>query len=179
MDEKRKIHPSELNSLLHMAVDRHGLDPEKTYIEFTWWDNVFKPMTDFDCGMAGGKSWGLLVFGEENCNTFYKRSDGIVVPTGFWINKDAVYIDWVVHRPKTIKCLMDNQMLLADDEVRFLFANSPINYYVGINPFKTRVYRNLANECVLAFYADDRDSGEYRPFSELKPDHIELIDDSN
>ena len=179
MDEKRRLHPSELNSLLHMAVDRHGLDPAKTYIEFTWWDNVFKPMTDFDCGMDGDKSWGLLVFGEENCNTFYKRSDGIVVPTGFWINKDAVYIDWVVHRPKTLKWLMDDPMLLEHDEVRFLFANSPINYYVGINPFKTRVFRNMANECVLAFYADDRDSGEFRPFSELKPDHIELIDDSN
>ena len=56
MDEKRKIHPSELNSLLHMTVDRHGIDPANTYIEFTWWDKVFKPMTDFDCGMDGDKS---------------------------------------------------------------------------------------------------------------------------
>ena len=179
MDDKRKIHPSELNSLLHMAVDRHGLDPANTYIEFTWWDNVFKPLTGFDCNGSGYKSWGLLVFGEENCNTFHNRSDGIVVPTGFWIYKDAAYIDRVVHRPTTLKRLMDNPMLLEHDEVRFLFANSPINYYVYINPFKTRVYKNLAGECVLAFYADDRDSGEYRPFSELKPDHIELIDDNN
>ena len=119
------------------------------------------------------------MFGDDNCNTFHKRSDGVVVPTGFWINKDAVYIDQVVHRPTTLKWLMDNPMMLEHDEVRFLFANSPINYYVGINPFKTRVYKNWAKECVLAFYADDRDSGEFRPFSELKPNHIELIDDSN
>ena len=58
MDDKRKIHPSELNSLLHMAVDRHGLDPANTYIEFTWWDNVFKPLTGFDCGMETGRSAG-------------------------------------------------------------------------------------------------------------------------
>lgn len=179
MDDKRKIHPNELNSLLYMAVDRHGLDPDKTYIEFTWWDKVFKPMIDFDYGGNGGRSWSTLVFGDENCNTFHKRSDGIVIPTGFWIYKHASYIDNVVHRPTTLKRLMDNPMLLEHDEVRFLFANSPINYYVGINPFKTRVYRNLAGECVLAFYADDRDNGEYRPFSELKPDHIELIDDNN
>ena len=179
MDENRKIHPVELNFLLHMAVDRHGLDPANTYIEFTWWDNVFKPMTGFDCGMAGDKSWGILVFGDKNCNTFHKRDDGIVVPTGFWINRDAVYMDQVVHRPTTLKSLMDSPMLLEQDEVRFLFANSPINYYVYINPFKTRVYRNWAKECVLAIYADDRDSGEYRPFSELKPGHIELIDDNN
>ena len=140
---------------------------------------MFKPMIEFDCGGNDGRSWGILVFGDDNCSTFYKRDDGIVVPTGFWIYKDAVYLDQVVHRPTTLKWLMDNPMLLEHDEVRFLFTNSPINYYVGINPFKTRVYKNLANEYVLAFYADDRDSGEYRPFSELKPDHIELIDDSN
>lgn len=179
MDEKRKLHSGELNSLLHMVVDRYGLDPANTYIEFTWWDNVFKPMIEFDCGRDGEKSWGILVFGDDNCNTFYKRSDGVVVPTGFWINKDAAYIDQVVHRPTTLKWLMDNPMLLEHDEVRFLFANSPINYYVGINLFKTRVYRNLANECVLAFYADDRDSGEYRPFSDMNPGCIEFIDDNN
>ena len=179
MDDKRKIHPNELNSLLHMAVDRYGLDPANTYIEFTWWDNVFKPMIEFDCGRDGEKSWGILVFGDDNCNTFYKRSDGVVVPTGFWINKNTAYIDQVVHRPTTLKWLMDNPMLLEHDEVRFLFANSPINYYVGINPFKTRVYRNLAKECVLTFYADDRDSGEYHPFSDMNPGCIAFIDDNN
>ena len=179
MDDKRKIHSVELNSLLHMAVDRHGIDPAKTYIEFTWWDKVFKPMIEFDYGGNGNRSWGSLVFGDENCNTFHERDDGIVVPTGFWIYKDAVYADQVVNRPTTLKWLMDNPMLLEHDEVRFLFANSPVNYYVGINPFKTRVFKNWAKEWVLAFYADDRDGGEYRPFSELEPRHIELIDDSN
>lgn len=179
MNDKRKIHSVELNSLLHMAVDRYGLDPTNTYIEFTWWDNVFKPMITFDCGRDGDKSWGILVFGDNNCNTFHKRSDGVVVPTGFWIDKDAMYIDWVVHRPTTLKWLMDNPMLLEHDEVRFLFANSPVNYYVGINPFETKVYKNRAKECILTFYADDRDNGEYRSFLELKPNHIELIDDSN
>lgn len=176
MDESRKICPDELNSLLHIAVSRYGLDTENTYVEFTWWNHVFKPLVQFDCDSSGDKSWGMLVFGNENCNTFRKISDGVVVPTGFWINKNAVYIDQVVHRPVTLKALLNNPMLLEHDEVKFLFSNSPVNYYVGINPFKTVVYKNIAGESILAFYADDRDSGEMRPFSDLTPSDIKLVE---
>ena len=144
MEDNRQIHPSELNSLLHMAVDRYGLDVDNTYIEFTWWDKVFKPMIQLDCDSSGDKSWRILVFGDENCNTFSKNCDGVVVPTGFWINKNAVYIDQVVHRPVTLKKLIDNPMLSGCNEVRFLFSNSPVNYYVNIDPFKTVVYKNIA-----------------------------------
>lgn len=166
----------ELNQLLHMAVEKHGLDPNKTYVEFTWWDHVFRPMTDFDCNRE--KSWGILVFGKDNCNLFYKSSSLPVVPTAFWINKDAVYADQVVHRPTAVGWLMDNPMLLEFETAKFLFSNSPINYYVDIDPFRTKVYKNLAGDAVLALYAEDRDSGEWRPFSEMRPECIKLVDDS-
>ena len=166
----------ELNQLLHMAVEKHKLDPSTTYIEFTWWDKVFRPMTAFDCNRS--KSWSILVFGEDNCSTFCKRSDGLVIPTGFWIWKDACYVENVVHRPTTVKWLMDNPMLLEFETAKFLFSNSPINYYVDINPFKTCVYKNRAGDSILALYAEDRDGGEWRPFSDMQPSYIRLIDDN-
>lgn len=168
----------ELNQLLHMAVEKHALDPSRTYIEITWWDKVFKPMIQLDGNRSKSKSWSILVFGEENCSTFYKRSDGLVIPTGFWIWKDACYVDNVVHRPNTVKWLMDNQMLLEFETAKFLFSNSPINYYVDINPFKTCVYKNRAGDSILALYAEDRDGGEWRPFSDMQPSCIRLIDDN-
>jgi len=52
---------------------------------------------------------------------------------------------------------------------------SPKNFSVDVNPFKTVVYKNIAKDNVLALYADDRDSGEFKPFSELKPGNIKLV----
>lgn len=165
----------ELNQLLHMAVEKHNIDPKNTYIEFTWWDKIFKPMIQFDCDRS--KSWSILVFGNDNCNVFYKNTDFPIIPTAFWIWKEAAYVDQVIHRPIIVEWLMDNPMLLEHKTAKFLFSGSPINYYVDINPFKTTVYKNSAGDSILALYAEDRDSGEWRSFSEMEPSNIQMIDD--
>lgn len=166
--------PTELNKLLHMAVDKHSLDPKNTFVEFTWWDDgVFRPLTDIDCDR--GKSRFIMVFGDELCNGRWKNRDGFVIPTGFYIWKDAKSMDKVVHRPLTVSQLIDNEFMLEFENVGFLFSNSPINYWVDINPFKTRVYKNDNGETILSFYAEDRDSGEWLPFSSMTPDSIKQI----
>ena len=78
----------------------------------------------------------------------------------------------------TVSKIMDSKFMLQFDTVKFLFSNSPINYYVDINPYKTRVYKNRGGETILALYAEDRDSGEWQPISGMKPDHIMLIDNN-
>ena len=78
----------------------------------------------------------------------------------------------------TVSKIMDNKFMLQFDTVKFLFSNSPINYYVDINPYKTCIYRNRAGETILALYVEDRDSSEWQPISRMKPSHIRLIDDS-
>ena len=166
----------ELNGLLHMAVEKHNLDPEKTYIEFSWWDKKYRPLDITDCNWE--KSEFIMVFGDMLCNTFYKNSDGVVIPTGFWIFENAAYVEQVIHRPMTVSQIMDSKFMLQFDTAKFLFSNSPINYYVNINPYKTCIYKNRAEETILALYAEDRDSGEWQPISKMKPDHIRLIDDS-
>ena len=165
---------TELNKLLHMAVDKYNLDPNNTYVEFTWWDDgVFRPLTSIDCNR--GKNKFIMVFGDNLCNIRWKNKDGYVIPTGFYIWKDAKSIDRVAHRPLTVSKLLDSKFMLEFDTVGFLFANSPINYWVNINPFKTRVYKNGEGETILSFYADDRDSGEWQPFSDMTPDSIKQI----
>jgi hypothetical protein len=59
--------------------------------------------------------------------------------------------------------------------VKFLFCSSPINYFVGINPFKTRIYKNRNDETILSLYVDDRDSGEYSSIEKLKADDIRIF----
>ena len=78
----------------------------------------------------------------------------------------------------TVSQIMDSRFMLQFDTVKFLFSNSPVNYRVDVNPYKTRVYKNQAGDTILALYAEDRDGGEWRPISGMKPDHIRLIDDS-
>ena len=170
------ITTQEFNGLLHMAVEKHNLDPENTYIEFTWWDKKYWPLDITDCNWK--KSEFIMVFGDTLCNTFYKNSDGYVIPTGFWILENAAYVDKVIHRPMTVSKIMDSKFMLQFDTVKFLFSNSPINYYVDINPYKTRIYKNRGGETILALYAEDRDSGEWQPISGMKPDHIMLIDNN-
>ena len=142
---REPISAADFNKLLHMAVDEHRLDPENTYIEFTWWDGVFRPLTCTDCDSSSF----ILVFGDDRCNTFGVKREGLDMPTGFYVFKDAVYANQVLHRPLTVKNVMDGR-LTDFDGVKFLFSNSPVNYYVDINPFKTRVYRNLGGETILA-----------------------------
>lgn len=166
----------DFNKLLHMAVDKHNLDPYNTYVEFTWWDDgMFRPLTCIDCDRK--KDQFTMVFGGELCNARWKNKNGHVIPTGFYIWKDAMSMNQVVHRPLTVGKLLDSEFMLEFGTVGFLFANSPINYWVGINPFKTRVYKNGDGETILAFYADDRDSGEWQPLSNMTPDDIETIEE--
>lgn len=163
----------EFNQLLHMAVQKYSLDPSKTYIECTWWDKVFKPFTITDCNWE--KSEFIIVFGDTPCNTFH---DGVVIPAGFWVFSNAVYIEQVVHRPMTASEIIDNEFMLQFDNVKFMFASSPVNYRIDINPYKTCVYKNRANETILALHVEDRDGGEWQPFSSMTSDSIKLVDDS-
>ena len=166
----------QFNQLLHMAVEEHQLDPSSTYVEITWWDKVYRPLVEVDCDR--GESQCILVFGDDNCNTFCKNSDGIVVPTGFWIYKDAAYIEQVVHRPITVDHLIDSDFMLSFKTMKFLFSNSPINYQVELNPFKTRVFKNRGKETILALHVENRDSGEWQPFSQMTSKRIQLVDDN-
>lgn len=81
------------------------------------------------------------------------------------------------HRPLTLDTIFDAKYLSDFDTVEFLFSNSPVNYWVDINPFKTKIYKNTNGETILSFYVDDRDSGEWRPISTVKPEHIKLVSD--
>ena len=167
----------ELNGLLHMATEKHKLDPEKTYVEFTWWKGVFKPLVDTDC--SHDTSSYVMVFGENPCN-FWKsfRHNGEHIPCGFYVLKDMVWPDRVVHRPITVSHIMDSAFMMGFKYAKFLFSSSPVNYYVDANPYKTCVYKNWANETILCFYADDRDSGEWKSISRMKADDVRLVDDS-
>lgn len=60
----------EFNRLLHMAVDKYNLDPNSTYVEFTWWDGVFKPLICTDCDRK--KNQFIMVFG----GMIFAMSDG-------------------------------------------------------------------------------------------------------
>lgn len=166
----------ELNKLLHMAVSWGNLNPLKTYVEITWWKNVFRPLDIDDCDRE--KSKYIMVFGDTPCNTWGSSSNGNVIPTGFWVYEDAVCSDQVVHRPLTVSKIMDNEFMLDFDEVGFLFSNTPKNYWVDINPFRTCIYKNRDKETILALYVDDGGCDGRRPFSEMKPEYIKIIDDS-
>ena len=55
------ITTTDFNKLLHIAVDKYNLDPSNTYVEFTWWDGAFKPLTCTDCDRK--KNQFIMVFG--------------------------------------------------------------------------------------------------------------------
>jgi hypothetical protein len=172
---KTKILTAQFYNYLKMIVEYHRLEPKNTYIEITWWDNVFRPLITTDCDRRDSKY--IMVFGDTLCNTYGKNENNEVMPTGFWIYNDAYRTEQVVHRPLTLDTIFDPECLSEFDTVEFLFANSPVNYWVDINPFKTRVYKNGNGETILSFYVDDRDSGEWRLISEVKPEHLKLIND--
>lgn len=168
----------EFNRLLRMAAGWHNLPLKETYVEFTWWEDKFLPliMTDRDAA----KSEFTLVFGQTPCN-FWRRHVGSHecsrVPCGFYVEADQVRPEDVVHRPLTLDYLVDREWMLDMKTVRFLFANSPVNYSVNVNPFRTRVYRNWALETVLCLYASDGGHEAKAPFSRMRPERICLIDD--
>jgi hypothetical protein len=171
---KRKILTAEFYNYLKMIIEHHKLKPKNTYVEITWWDNVFRPLIITDCDRRESKY--IMVFGDTLCNTWGKNKNGEVMPTGFWIYNDAYRVEQVVHRPLTLDKIFDAKYLSDFDTVEFLFSNSPVNYWVDINPFKTRIYKNGNGETILSFYVDDRD-GEWRPISEVKPEYIKLVSD--
>ena len=168
---------SEFNSLLHMGIHASGADPSKTYIELTWWDGVYLPLTCEDCDKRGSKH--IMVFGQDKCQTYPWEVDGFVVPTGFYIWKNATSVNQVIHRPLTVDHFMDSKFMLEFNTVDFLVANSPVNYHVSINPFKTKVMVNADSDTILALYAENRDSGEWRPFSEMSTSKIQIVKDGN
>jgi hypothetical protein len=172
---KIKILTAQFYDYLKMIVEHHKLDPKNTYVEITWWDNVFRPLITTDCDRR--ESNYIMVFGNTLCNTYGKNGNGEVMPTGFWIYNDAYRAEQVIHRPLTLDTIFDAKNLSNFDTVEFLFSNSPVNYWVDINPFKTKIYKNGNGETILSFYVDDRDSGEWRPISTVKTEHIKLVSD--
>jgi hypothetical protein len=172
---KRKILTVEFYEYLKMIIEHHKLEPKNTYVEITWWDNVFRPLMITDCDRRESKY--IMVFGDTLCNIWGKNKNGEVMPTGFWIYNNAYRAEQVVHRALTLDTIFDAKYLSNFVTVDFLFSNSPINYWVDINPFKTKIYKNRNGETILSLYVDDRDSGELRPISEVRPEHIKLISD--
>lgn len=163
--------------LCKFAVERGNLDPKKTYCEFTWWNKTFKPITSIDGDYATKETY--FIVGDSECNSWKVTRSNEPTPCGFYITSDSVWIDRVVHRPLTLHEVMHwADEYNGEGTIGFLFSNSPVNYWVGINPFRTRIYKNFAGETILCFYADDRDSGEWKSFNMMKPEHIEIYDDS-
>ena len=177
MNEERDITVKDFRHLLATAISTHKLNPENTFVEFTWWDKtIFKPLIYFDRTEHGNP---LLVFGGAVCSFYKSAGCDRVFPTGFYINLNATVAENVVCRPYTLRDVFYRSILNYDEDkmVKFMFFNSPVNYYVQINPFQTKVYKNRNGETILALYADDRDSGEFRPASEVEGKNIALFKD--
>lgn len=163
---------AEFYNYLKMIIEYHKLEPKNTYVEITWWDNVFRPLITTDCDRQDSKY--IMVFGKTPCNIYGKNEINDAIPTGFWIDNNAYCVEQVVHRPLTLDKIFDAKCLCNFVTVEFLFSNSPINYYVDINPFKTKLYKNGNGETILSFYVDGRDCGELRHISKVKPDYIKM-----
>lgn len=177
MDKERDITVKDFRHLLETAVSTHTLNLESTFVEFTWWDKtIFKPLIYLDHTEHGNP---LLVFGDVNC-AFYKAIGGDqVFPTGFYVNPEATAAENVVCRPYTLRDVFYRSVLNHDDDktVKFMFSNAPVNYYVQINPFQTKVYKNRNGETILTLYADDRDGGEFQLASKVEGKNIALFKD--
>ena len=90
MDNNEQLTTRQFNKLLHMAVDKYGLDPKNTYVEITWWDNIFRPLDITDCNR--NDSSNILVFGDTTCNSYKPLANSIVFPVGFWIWNEAIHL---------------------------------------------------------------------------------------
>ena len=170
---KTKILTAEFYNYLKMIIEYHKLEPKNTYVEITWWNNVFRPLITTDCDRRDSKY--IVVFGNTSCNTCGKNINGEVMPAGFWIYNNAYCAEQVVQRPLTLDKIFDAKCLSDVDTVEFLFSNSPVNYCVDINPFRTKIYKNGNGETILSFYVDD--IGEWRYISKVKPENIKIIFD--
>ena len=132
---KRKILTAEFYNYLKMIVEHHKLEPKNTYVEITWWDNIFRPLMTTDCNRYDSKY--IMVFGDILCNTCGKNDNGEVMPTGFWIYNEAYRVEQVVHRALTLDIIFDPECLSEFVTVDFLFSNSLVNYWVDINVLKS------------------------------------------
>ena len=174
---EKKMTAKDLLKLCNFAIERGQLNPVETYCEFTWWNNKFKPIVSLDGYYKEKETW--FIVGSNECNVWERTRSKMPSPCGFYIVPDSLRIESVVHRPLTLNSLMHHSNTYnGEGTIGFLFSNSPVNYWVGINPFKTRIYRNWANETILCFHAEDRDSGEWVPFDRMKTDDIRVFDDS-
>lgn len=170
---KTKILTAEFYNYLKMIAEYHKLEPKNTYVEITWWDNIFRPLITIDCDRRNSKY--IMVFGNTLCNTYGKNENNEVIPAGFWIFNDAYCVEQVVHRPLTLDKIYDAKYLSNFVTVEFLFSNSPVNYYVDINPFKTKIYKNGNGETILSFYVYGGEYGDKKCISEVKPEYIKLV----
>ena len=171
---KTKISTAEFYNYLKMIVEHHKLEPKNTYVEITWWKNVFLPLITTDCDRKN--STYVVVFGNTPCNTCGKNINGEVMPAEFWIFNNAWCVEQVVQRPLTLDKIFDAKYLSDFDTVEFLFSNSPVNYCVNINPFWTKIYKNGNGKTILSFYVDDID--EWTHISEVKPENIKVIEET-
>ena len=161
----------EFNKLLHMAVDKGNLDPEKTYIALTWWKRIFLPLDIMDSdGWREHKTF-FLVFGDDEL-----RLGCYKLPLGFYIDKTTNWIDRVIRHPLTLSKIIDSKEMLSYDSIKFIICHSPINSRTDINPFKTRIIKNFEGDTILCFYIEDRDSGEMVEFNRMTAEDIQLID---
>ena len=147
-----------------------GLD--KVYVMLTWWNDEFRPLLDLDGSWRTGEK--ICVFGsrEDACNKWHNG-----LPCAFWIAKDAVRIEQATHRPETLRSLYIMQGDNLDAPRKFLISNSPVNVFVDINPFRTRIIRNWEGETMLCFYVDDHGGGGRIPFERMTEKDIIVIDE--
>jgi len=164
----------EFNGLLRMAVEKYGLDPAKTYVESTWGTSEFRPLIAVDCDRD--ENMFTMVFGKTLCNIWGAKFMADVIPCGFYVEADQPWPDMVVHRSATMSALLDNELMLGFNNVKFLFEASPGNYRVHINPFKTRIYRNWANEVIFCLYVVMLPTD--RPILQMSEDDLVMIDKS-
>jgi hypothetical protein len=164
----------EFQRLLDMAISRGNLNEvglDKVYVMLTWWNDEFRPLITLDGNWRTGEK--ICVFGskEDSCNKWH---DGL--PCAFWIASDAVRIEQVTHRPRTLSTLYGMQGDNENAPRKFLISDSPKNLFVDINPSRTRIIRNWEGETMLCFYVDDNSGERHTPFERMTEDSIEVID---
>jgi hypothetical protein len=59
---KTKILTADFYNYLKMIVEHHKLEPKNTYVEITWWDNVFRPLITTDCYTCSKNENGEVIY---------------------------------------------------------------------------------------------------------------------
>lgn len=178
----------EFNHLLHVATTAQNLNPSNTYVELKIEKaegNVlsFRPLLDFwkDVESKAHEA----VFSRYDVKMFPNG-----VPTGFFLNTEARFVEDIIHRPLRLSSLLDNKEMLGFDHERFVLAgDGKFPVFLQIDPFDTTVYLNAAGDCILALAADmtgyigkdpvRADEGRCRSLDSLKPEDIHYVEDGN